>query len=693
MKVPSTTKVLTPIPSRRRAALLAAIVCLFTTAALSAQYAPNQNQDPPSRVARVAFAQGNVSLEQAGTDSFGSAEINYPLSAGDRLYADVNSISELQTSGLAVRLGNGADLTITTLTDGVAQFALAQGSVRIRTRDLYAPPAPDGSPQQGVVEIDTPNATILVQQPGDIRIDSYPQDGSTIVTVSSGLAEVSGQDFDQTLSGNQALQITGFGPVNASYVGLLPPDNLDRFDSDREQMHMHSVAFRNQYVDPNMIGAADLDEYGDWQPTPQYGPIWFPRNVAYGWTPYSVGHWANVAPWGYTWVDTEPWGFAPFHYGRWTNFNGRWGWVPGPPPSVFRGPGWGGPPPRPVYSPALVAFVGGANFSISIGGGVGVTAWFPLGPSEPYVPWYHTSPAYVNRVNVTNIYTTNVTQIHNTYVNRSVTVYNVTNVTYVNRTQATVAVNQQDFAAGHSVARSQPVVMNAAAKQQLTQAPVLQHAVAAPPRIAAPPQAPARAVPATTARPVVQTKQGFQRAGAPPSATPLRAPTPPPSTPAARAAMPQQRPTQVIAPAKPSTPAPPAPVAAHPPARTPPPPPPTQVRPATPANAPEPKPVAPAPQVRPAPAAPANVPEPRPVAPAPQVRPAPAAPARAPEPRPATPPPAVVRPATPPPVPQRPVEQPRPQQPPPAAHPAPPPPRKTPPPPPKDEKPKDEKPN
>ena len=72
-----------------------------------------------------------------------------------------------------------------------------------------------------------------------------------------------------------------------------------------------------------------------------------------GWAPYQSGHWAYVAPWGYTWVDDSPWGFAPFHYGRWVWLHGGWGWIPPP---------RGGPTYVPtVYAPALVAWVGGAS--------------------------------------------------------------------------------------------------------------------------------------------------------------------------------------------------------------------------------------------------------------------------------------------------------------------------------------------
>jgi hypothetical protein len=72
-----------------------------------------------------------------------------------------------------------------------------------------------------------------------------------------------------------------------------------------------------------------------------------------------------------------------------------------------------------VYSPALVAFIGGASFSVGISAGPAV-AWFPLGYREPYIPWYDAARTYVRNVNVA--YVTHVTNITN-----------VTNVRYVNR--------------------------------------------------------------------------------------------------------------------------------------------------------------------------------------------------------------------------------------------------------------------
>ena len=66
-----------------------------------------------------------------------------------------------------------------------------------------------------------------------------------------------------------------------------------------------------------LVGYQDLDQYGSWRNTPDYGAVWVPNGTPGGWAPYHYGHWLWVDPWGWTWVDDAPWGFAPFHYGRW----------------------------------------------------------------------------------------------------------------------------------------------------------------------------------------------------------------------------------------------------------------------------------------------------------------------------------------------------------------------------------------
>jgi hypothetical protein len=110
---------------------------------------------------------------------------------------------------------------------------------------------------------------------------------------------------------------------------------------------------------------------------------------------------------------------------------------------------------RPIYAPALVGFIGGNGWSLSlsIGGGAQRIGWFPIGPREVYMPSYHVSRDYFNRVNVNNTVVNNTT-ITNVYNNYSSGTINVNQGNYANRNAehavtvvpSTVFVNAQPVA-------------------------------------------------------------------------------------------------------------------------------------------------------------------------------------------------------------------------------------------------------
>ncbi len=74
-----------------------------------------------------------------------------------------------------------------------------------------------------------------------------------------------------------------------------------------------------------------LEPHGTWLETPQFGEIWqpAPQYTPPGWQPYTRGEW-TYADVGWTWVSSEPFGWATYHYGRWSNISNRgWCWIPG----------------------------------------------------------------------------------------------------------------------------------------------------------------------------------------------------------------------------------------------------------------------------------------------------------------------------------------------------------------------------
>jgi hypothetical protein len=389
------------------------------------------DQDPPGRVARLNYMEGSVSFQPGGENDWVDAVLNRPLVTGDNLWADEDSRAEIHIGSTALRLGAKTGITLLEVSDRAAQIRLAQGSLIVNVRHVD---------DEDSYEVDTPNVAFVVMQPGDYRIDVDPDGNRTDVRVWRGRGEVTGGGSSYTVVANQYATFTGTGTHQLNYdLGQIPDqDGFDSWASERDQNEERSDSAN--YVSREMTGYEDLDEYGSWSYVAGYGPCWRPTGVALGWAPYRFGHWVWVGPWGWTWVEDEPWGFAPFHYGRWAFAGGGWVWVPGP--SVV----------RPVYAPALVAWVGGApGFRFSVGVGVG---WFPLGPGEVFIPGYRVGRAYVNRVNITNtaVNIVRVTSVYNAVViNR-----NVNNIAYTNRNVngGVTVVSHDTFVNARPVARN-----------------------------------------------------------------------------------------------------------------------------------------------------------------------------------------------------------------------------------------------
>ncbi|HUZ03919.1 MAG TPA: DUF6600 domain-containing protein, partial [Acidobacteriaceae bacterium] len=452
----------------------------------------NNNPDsgnPPATVGRLSGVAGTVTEEPAGVNQWSSATENSPLSTGDRLYADQDGRAEIEMGQTVAYAWHDTDMTVTNLTDQIIQLGLSQGTLRVRTFGLN---------QNQAVEVDTPNGAITVTQPGAFRVDAYPNDGGTQVTVTSGAIQITGPNLSRDLNSDQSVRLTGTNPIDVATVSMPGRDALDTWSEARDQNIL--AAQSNPNVNPNTVGGEDLNEYGTWSNTPDYGPIWYPAQVAPGWMPYSMGQWVWVAPWGWTWVDAEPWGFAPFHYGRWAMWGGRWGWVPGPYAMA------------PIYSPALVGWVGGAG--VGIGVGFGGPAWFPLGPGEPFYPWYHCGPGYFGRVNISNIYDyrryNNIRDIgdrgHYGYYHSDAVMQNIH---FTNRRIATTAMRQSAFASGARITPQTAIHPTAA---QLHNAAWIPHP-SVQPTLRSVVSRPVSRVPVSSMRPIFQSHPMQQNSG------------------------------------------------------------------------------------------------------------------------------------------------------------------------------------
>jgi hypothetical protein len=424
----------------------------LATIILPTHLTAQDDDDPPGRVARLGYMEGSVSFQPAGETDWVGAVPNRPMSTGDQLWSDQDSKAEVQLGSAVIRLGANTGFSFLNLNDNTVQIQLSAGTINVTVRRLG---------DDDNFEIDTPNQAFTIFQPGHYRVEASADGSYTVISVRDGTGQATGNGETFDLHGGQRGTFSGTDQLYADVEDIYAPDDFDNWAYNRD--HRYDSSRSRAYLAPDVVGFEDLDDYGDWRDDPNYGHVWFPNQIDAGWAPYHRGHWDWISPWGWTWVDDFSWGYAPFHYGRWVSVGGRWGWVAGP-VAV-----------RAVYAPALVVFIGGGP-----GGFGGNVGWFALGPREVYVPSYHVSAAYVNRVNISNttVSVTNVTNVYNTTIIHNTT--NITNITYANRSVqgAVMVVPQHAFVSAQPVAKVQVTV----SAQQIASAPLSGRVAVAPTR-------------------------------------------------------------------------------------------------------------------------------------------------------------------------------------------------------------------
>ena len=270
----------------------------------------------PDRAGRISYVEGSVSVRGADQEQWSPAGVNWPVTSGTAIWTQPGARAEIQVGPAELRIDQNTELDVTRLDDGITALAVPQGVANIHIS------AEGGAP----IQVDTANGPVTLNRPGFYHVENG------VVAA----ADTSATPFDR------------WAMARAQQATVVSNDTL-------------------RYVSPQTTGYQDLGTYGSWTVTPDYGAIWYPRVVPIGWAPYRYGHWAYVTPWGWTWVDAAPWGFTPFHYGRWVLVHDRWAWWPGQ--RVV----------RPVYTPALVVFVGGGGFHDRHRP---PARWIPLAPRE-----------------------------------------------------------------------------------------------------------------------------------------------------------------------------------------------------------------------------------------------------------------------------------------------------------------------
>ena len=254
--------------------------------------------DPPDQAGRISWASGTVSVQPMGSEDWGQAYVNLPMGPGDRVFTDSDGWAEIQVGQTYMRMGPNTDVTLVSDTPSSIGFGVAQGSVHLHTFGLW---------QDQWLNVSTPNGNAQFAEIGELRVDVLPADGATVFTNFGQGAYLTGAGgYEQQVGNMQSIELAGTNPVYPQWLQPSSPDRLDAWSQQRDQWATQAASYR--YVSPEVPGAADLDANGDWVPDSDYGPMWFPRNDSEDWEPYHNGHWVNRDPWGWVWVEDEPWG-------------------------------------------------------------------------------------------------------------------------------------------------------------------------------------------------------------------------------------------------------------------------------------------------------------------------------------------------------------------------------------------------
>src|SRR5918995_5869844 len=89
-------------------------------------YSSSESYDPPERVARLSYANGEVSLQPADTNEWTAAVLNRPLTSGDTLRVGEDSRAELQIGSASIHLDRNTGFSFLNLDDHTLDMNLTE---------------------------------------------------------------------------------------------------------------------------------------------------------------------------------------------------------------------------------------------------------------------------------------------------------------------------------------------------------------------------------------------------------------------------------------------------------------------------------------------------------------------------------------------------------------------------------------
>ena len=169
--------------------------------------------DPPARVGRISLTEGQVTMEVNGEQESGNL-LNWPVTDGNHITTAPGARAEFRVGAAAIRLDGDSDIEIVDLDDEKMSLRLNYGTASVRMRD----------PQMlGGFDLQTPQARVLMTEPGVVRVDTERAPDTTIVSVLEGSVQVQGGGAVMNGRGGKRIEVRGDDLFTSQAV-------RDRFD-------------------------------------------------------------------------------------------------------------------------------------------------------------------------------------------------------------------------------------------------------------------------------------------------------------------------------------------------------------------------------------------------------------------------------------------------------------------------------
>jgi hypothetical protein len=264
--------------------------------ARSAQDQQDEEGIPSSAFARLKIDKGTAWVRSGDSGDWQESVSNFPLVEKSRVSVPEGSEARIQFRGSQFLVLRGvSEVDVQKLGEKEVSYRLRSGEAELSLRaENFAP-----------VRMTVPgNRNVRADAPGRYSLST---DGAT---TRFGVKEGTG-----AVSGPQGPDVVVHAGEEASIGDKVRVSRVDMAHSETAAKEPAVTGPGQEAGVPPEVDE-ELQPYGEWVSTPEYGYAWRPY-VDDGWEPYYYGRWVWVSPYGWTWVGYEPWGWWPYHTGWW----------------------------------------------------------------------------------------------------------------------------------------------------------------------------------------------------------------------------------------------------------------------------------------------------------------------------------------------------------------------------------------